>query len=101
MAELEKDVQQTEDQINLPESAEAKLSFEEAMQEVERLVRVMENNALSLDETLAAFEKGVRLARFCQEYLEAAEQRIEQVIASASGEPQLRSFQEEAGERHV
>ena len=67
------------------------LSFEEALQQVEQLVRTMENTTLPLNETLAAFEKGIRLARFCQEYLDAAEQRIEQIIAQ-NGTPTLIGF---------
>ncbi|MCL2497105.1 MAG: exodeoxyribonuclease VII small subunit [Symbiobacteriaceae bacterium] len=68
----------------------ANLTFEEAMQQVEQLVRSLENNSLPLNETLAAFEQGVRLARFCQDYLDAAEKKIEQVIASAYGELELK-----------
>jgi len=67
------------------------LSFEAAMEEIETLVRRMESSNLPLNETLAAFERGIFLTRFCQEYLDKAQQRIEVVVASAAG-VELRPF---------
>ena len=66
------------------------LTFEEAMQQIEELLRSMENSSLSLNDTLAAFERGVGLTRFCQEYLDKAEQRIEFVIAASSGDLEIK-----------
>ena len=66
------------------------LTFEEAMEEIEILVRKMESSNLPLQETLAAFERGIRLTRLCQDYLEKAEQRIEYIITTASGDIQLK-----------
>jgi exodeoxyribonuclease VII small subunit len=50
--------------------------FEAALAQLEALVGQMENGALSLDESLAAYEKGVELARICQQRLDAAEQQV-------------------------
>ena len=72
------------------DSGEIELSFEEAMEEIENLIRQMESSNLSLNETLMAFERGIQLTRFCQNYLDKAEQRIEYVIATASGELELK-----------
>lgn len=67
------------------------VNFEEALEELESLVEQMEDGDLSLEESLAAFEKGVRLARECQEALKAAEQRV-QVLLQQGGEEQLADF---------
>jgi exodeoxyribonuclease VII small subunit len=51
-------------------------SFEEAMTELEKLVESMENDSLSLEDSLTMFEKGVQLTRICQQALSKAEQEI-------------------------
>ena len=68
------------------------LTFEEAMQRIEQIVRLIESNTMSLNETLASFEEGVKLTRFCQNYLESAEKRIEQVILTADGSIKQKEF---------
>jgi len=50
--------------------------FEAALAQLEALVAQMENGSLSLDESLAAYEKGVELARICQQRLDSAEQQV-------------------------
>ena len=55
------------------------LSFEQAMDELERLVRKMESGELALDESIAAYRRGAELARFCQGRLAQAEQEIRQL----------------------
>jgi exodeoxyribonuclease VII small subunit len=51
-------------------------SFEAALGELEEVVRQLENGDLSLEETLALYERGQRLSRHCQERLDQAELRI-------------------------
>lgn len=51
-------------------------SFERALDELEQLVQKMEKGEQSLDESLAAYERGVALYRECQKALEQAEQRV-------------------------
>ncbi len=53
------------------------ISFEKSIQELEEIVSLLEKGDLSLDESLKQFEKGVSLARMCQEKLTQAEQKIE------------------------
>lgn len=53
------------------------ISFEKSIQELEEIVSLLEKGDLSLDESLKQFEKGVSLARMCQENLAKAEQKIE------------------------
>jgi exodeoxyribonuclease VII small subunit len=55
------------------------LSFEQAMDELDRLVRRMESGELSLDDSIAAYRRGAELARYCQARLANAEQEIRQL----------------------
>jgi exodeoxyribonuclease VII small subunit len=55
------------------------LSFEQAMDELEQLVRRMESGELSLDASVAAYRRGAELARYCQARLAGAEQEIKQL----------------------
>jgi exodeoxyribonuclease VII small subunit len=55
------------------------LSFEQAIDELDQLVRKMESGELSLDESVAAYRRGAELARYCQGRLANAEQEIRQL----------------------
>lgn len=50
--------------------------FETALAQLEALVAQMESGSLALDQSLAAYEKGVGLARICQNLLDSAEQQV-------------------------
>ena len=54
----------------------AEVSFENALEELESLVEKMETGELSLEDSLAAFERGVKLTRHCQSSLKAAELKV-------------------------
>jgi exodeoxyribonuclease VII small subunit len=54
----------------------SELTFEQALDELDLLVRRMEAGELSLDESIAAYRRGAELARYCQGRLAAAEQEI-------------------------
>jgi exodeoxyribonuclease VII small subunit len=56
--------------------AAAEPSFEKALAELEKIVAQMESGNLSLEQALAAHQRGIRLARLCQERLEAAQQQV-------------------------
>ena len=66
-------------------------SFEEALSELEQLVNRLERGDLSLEESLAAFELGVNLTRFCQKALQEAEQKV-QVLIEKNGSQVLEAF---------
>jgi exodeoxyribonuclease VII small subunit len=53
------------------------LNLEEALEDLEQIVGRLEDGKLSLEESLALFERGIRLVRLCSTRLESAEQRIE------------------------
>ena len=52
------------------------LSFEKALAELEKIVARMESGELSLEDSLATHKRGLELARFCQQKLEAAQQQV-------------------------
>lgn len=70
------------------ESAEAlaKLSFEEALEDLESTIESMESGELTLEETLKSFEKGSKLAELCASRLDAAEARIQKLEQASTGE---------------
>jgi exodeoxyribonuclease VII small subunit len=61
--------------------------FEEALSRLESLVKELEKGELSLESSLARYEEGIRLAKFCNDKLEEAEKRIELLQVTDSGEP--------------
>jgi len=61
------------------------LNFEQALGELEALVGAMESGDMSLEESLKAFEQGIRLTRECQQALSQAEQKV-QVLLSENGD---------------
>ena len=52
------------------------LSFEKALAELEKIVAKMESGELSLEQSLATHKRGLELARYCQQQLEAAQQQV-------------------------
>ncbi len=64
----------------MPTKKSSTPNFETAMKELEQIVESMENDPLTLDESLQKFERGVELSRICQENLKKAEQKVEQLV---------------------
>ena len=56
---------------------QSKITFEKALGELEEIALRLEGGDLGLDESIAEFEKGLKLARFCNSKLEEAERKIE------------------------
>jgi len=65
--------------------APADLTYEQAFQELEAVVRQLETGEGSLEEALALFERGQRLAARCSELLQVAELKLQQLTAEADG----------------
>ena len=59
--------------------------FETALKKLEDVVRKLEGGELSLDDSLRAFEEGVKLAGFCSRKLNEAEKRVELLIKQKDG----------------
>lgn len=65
------------------------LSFEAALAELEQIVRDMEQGKASLEDSIAAYERGVALKNHCAARLSAAQMRIDQITLAANGTPGL------------
>lgn len=61
------------------------LSYEEARDELVEVVRALEGGGTSLAESLALWERGETLARVCQEALEGARARLDEVLGDVDG----------------
>jgi len=59
-----------------PNAASNALTFEDALDELEKLVGRMEGGELSLEQSLASHKRGLELARFCQQRLESTQQQV-------------------------
>ncbi|ETZ04983.1 exodeoxyribonuclease VII small subunit [Holospora undulata] len=62
------------------------LSFEAAMKQLEEIVKKFESGGLTLEESVIAYEKGVRLRQYCDELLKNAKLRMEQVSRNVEDE---------------
>ena len=60
------------------------IQFEQSITELQEIVNQLEKGELTLEESLKQFEKGISLARTCQDTLNQAEQKIELLTASQS-----------------
>lgn len=68
------------------------LKFEEAIADLEQLVEQLESGDLSLEDSLAAFEKGVGLVRYCNLKLSEVEKKVELLVKDKQGQLQLQAF---------
>ena len=68
------------------------LSFEKALADLEGIVQKLEKGGLSLNESLALFEKGVKLAKYLREELGKAEKKVEILLKDDKGEVRKEPF---------
>jgi exodeoxyribonuclease VII small subunit len=68
-----------------PETPVAELSFEAALDELERVVAALERGDVPLDESIRLYERGAALRAHCQRRLEEAEARIAQITQGPDG----------------
>lgn len=72
-------------------------NFETALGSLEQLVMRMESGELSLEDSLQAFEQGIKLTRQCQQALSQAEQRV-QILMEQNGQSVAQPFNEDSDE---
>jgi exodeoxyribonuclease VII small subunit len=73
--------------------AEQPLSFEQAVKELEQIVRCFDDGEITLEESLAKYEKGVALLKQCFSQLRLAEQRIQALTGETpDGQPVTQRF---------
>jgi exodeoxyribonuclease VII small subunit len=63
-----------------------KLSFEEALGEMERIIERLERDEPTLSQALADFEQGVALMRICDSHLQSAEGKLKELTKGENGE---------------
>jgi exodeoxyribonuclease VII small subunit len=73
----------------------AKKKFEEALQDLETIVQRLEDGNLSLDESLALFEEGIKLSRLCSQRLDEAEKKVEILLKNENGSLSRQPFEPE------
>ena len=77
--------------------SEKNMTFEEAMQRLEQIVRTLERGDAKLNDSLRLFQEGTELIRLCNTQLSNAELEVRKVMVSADGTPVLEAFADEAG----
>ena len=73
-----------------PEPDVGGMSFEDALAELERIVRGLEGGQQKLEDAIGAYERGSTLRRHCEAKLAAAEQRVQAIVAGGDGVNTLR-----------
>lgn len=61
------------------------MGFEQALQELETIVKALESGSVSLDESINAYERGAALKRHCEKKLAEARMRVEKISLSSDG----------------
>ncbi|MCY4231100.1 MAG: exodeoxyribonuclease VII small subunit [Alphaproteobacteria bacterium] len=65
----------------------AAMSFEEAMEELERIVQRLEQGRTPLEDAIAAYERGAALKRHCEDKLRLAQEKVEKIALDRNGVP--------------
>ena len=63
----------------------AKLTFEKAMEQLEKIVETMESGVLSLEQSLKQFEEGMKLSQYCAQKLDETEKKISVIMEKGDG----------------
>lgn len=71
------------------------LSLEQAMARIEQILQILDSGQGTLDESLALFEEGTTLVRFCNEKLQQAKLRVKEVMAKNESKNQKKTFPEQ------
>ena len=72
----------------------AKLTFEKAMEQLEKIVETMESGALSLEQSLKQFEEGMKLSQYCAQKLDETEKKISIIMEKGDGTIEESSFED-------
>jgi len=70
----------------------AEQKFEKALEKLEAIVEKMEAGNMTLDESLKAFEEGIKLSRFCTQKLDDAERKVELLLKDTNGSITTKPF---------
>lgn len=76
----------------------ANLTFEKALADLEEIVAKLEKGGISLNESLALFEKGVKMSRFLRAELDKAERKVQILLKDEKGQLKAEEFEAEPEE---
>ena len=76
-----------DNQSNQDNTDVGQLSFERAIDELETIVKRLEDGKVPLEESVAIYERGEALKKRCEELLRQAEARVEKITLDSSGKP--------------
>ncbi len=63
----------------------AAMSFEDALAELEQIVRRLEGGQVKLDEAILSYERGAQLKQHCERKLNEAQQRVDRIVIGSDG----------------
>ena len=63
----------------------AEMNFEDALAELEQIVRRLEGGQVKLDEAIQSYERGAQLKRHCERKLNEAQQRVDRIVIGPEG----------------
>ena len=66
---------------------ERELTFEKAMKRLEEIVNALENNTVSLDDSLKLFEEGIKLTKYCENELKNIENKASKILLDSQEQP--------------
>ena len=67
----------------------AGLSFEQALEQLEEIVKKLESGQGKLDEAIESYERGAALKRHCEAKLKEAQQKVDKIVMASDGSPGL------------
>ena len=70
----------------------SQLSFEDALAELEKIVRSLEGGQQKLEDAIGSYERGAALKRHCETKLAQAEARVQAIVERADGTTELRAL---------
>lgn len=70
----------------------AKLSFEDALAELEKIVRALEEGRGKLEDSIRAYERGALLKKHCEQKLREAQAKVEKIVIGPDGKPSAEPF---------
>lgn len=86
-----------ESRLDMTSSTLDEMPFEEAMKNLQRVVRELEEGDLPLETSIARFEEGMKLAQHSAKHLDSAEQRVEMLLQSSSGSSERAALESRGG----
>ena len=71
-------------------------TFKEAIEELEKITESLESGELELEKSIALFERGVELIKYCQDKLDGAQAKVELLVDSLEGEIEAAALEKDA-----